>query len=352
VWTPLGAEFNAILLPIIAGVAAALAAVLVPVLLAALTLWLVTQGAGLMTGGSSAPVPALLWKAAIIVAVGTLATTVAFTTGPLFQAWDGIRGEIATAFATASGGLVNAATPWAALDALGLELETALMQIRAEAAKVSSFYELPEYLTYLAAWVILGISGGVLQLVAGWLVMLSSLLGAFAIGLAPLFIAAAAFQASRQYFINWLTFLLSIATLSGVAMFCLAVSIRLSVWAFARAATFSATFTGSAADFLGVVLLLAVVQLLLAVLVFQGPSIASQMLGAAGIGQGGGLIQTAMLLSKISRGGAAAAPSAPSVGSITAPSGAYRGGLAAGAATRHVYQQVAARMGARASTRS
>lgn len=350
-WTALGAEFNAILVPIIAGVAAVLAAALAPVLLASLTLWLITQGAGLLTGGSSQPVPTIAWRAAIIVSVGALATAAAFTTGPVFQAWDGIRGQIATAYATASGGAVDPTTPWSAIDAMAARLEDALRQMREEAAS-KSFYEITEYLTLMLGWFILGVCGGLLQLVCGWLVMLTTLLGAFAIGLAPLFIAAAAYQATRSYFMNWLTFLLSVAAMSGVAMFCMAVSIRLTNWIFGRVASFGPTLFASAADFLGVVLTLAVMHILMAVLVFQGPSLTSQMLGAAGIGQGGSLLQTAALLTRITRSSAPAASSAPSVGRITGASSAYRGGHAAGAATRHVYQQVAARMSARASTRS
>jgi type IV secretory pathway VirB6-like protein len=349
-WTALGAQFDSILLPLIAGVAGVLAAALVPLLLAALTLWIVTQTVGIMTGSSSASWPSLVWNAAIVVAVGGLATTVAFTTGPLYDAWDGVRGEIASAFATASGGLVSAASPWDAIDAMAAAQETALQQIRNAMAN-KSFYELPEIITLMTGWFILGLGGGLLQIVSGWLVMLTSFLGAFAIALAPLFLAAAAHRASRTYFVNWLTFLLSIALMSGVAMFCLAVSIRLTSWVFLRVGAFGPNLLSTPADFLSVVTTLAIIHALMAVLVFQGPSIAGQMLGAAGIGQGGSLMQTMLLLSRTAGRGAAAAPSGPApAGRIAGAPSAYASGRAAGVAARYAYQQVASRMSARAST--
>lgn len=349
-WTALGAQFDAILLPIIAGVASALAAALVPLLLAALTLWVITQTVGIMTGSSSASWPSLVWNAAIVVSVGALATTVAFTTGPLFQAWDGVRGEVASAFATASGGVVNATSPWGAIDAMATGQESALQQIRTEMAN-KSFYELPEILTLLAGWFILGLGGGLLQIVSGWLVMLTTFLGSFAIALAPLFLAAAAHRASRSYFVNWLTFLLSVALMSGVAMFCLSVSIRLTDWVFVRVGNFGPNLLSTPADFLSVVTTLAIIHALMAVMVFQGPSIAGQMLGAAGIGQGGSLMQTMLLLSRTAGRGASAAPAtgpAPA-GRIAGTPSAYVSGRAAGVAARYAYQQVASRMSARAS---
>lgn len=347
-WAALGTAFNNLLNPIVAAVATGLAVALVPLLLAFLTTWLIWQGMQLMTGGSSASVPDLVRRAAILIAIGITATSAAFITGPLLDAWNGVRGEVAASFAGASPVPVNPNNPWTALDSMAVQLNDALNEIRARAGRLG-WTEIPEYLSYFAAFLLLMICGGLLQLVAGWLVMLSTFLGAFGIALAPLFILAAAFQVSRQFFMNWVSYLLNVALLSGVAMFAIAISLGLVNWVFQRIAdpAMGGLF-GAAVDFFLIVGFLAVVHVMLAVMVYQGPAITAQMIGAAGFGQGGGLAQTVLLLSRMggARGGAGASagPVPGQVGTASQPSAAYRAGQAAGEAGRFVYQRVAARM--------
>jgi len=345
-WGALGTQFNNLLNPIAAAVASALAAALVPLIAVFLTTWLIWQGIQLMTGGSSASVPDIVRRAALIIAVGVTATSVAFITGPLLDAWQGVRGEIAASFAAASIVPVNPANPWTALDAMAVQLDDSLGVLRAAAGRLK-WTEVPEYLSLFAAFLLLLICGGVLQLVAGWLVMLSTFLGAFGVALAPLFILAAAFQVTRQFFMNWLSFLLNVALLSGVAMFAIAVSLGLVNWVFIRIGAMGGLLVATA-DFFRIVGFLAIVHVMLAVMVYQGPAITAQMIGAAGIGQGGGLAQTVLLLSRMggARGGAGAAagPVPGQVGAASQPSAAYRAGQAAGQAGRFVYQRVAARM--------
>jgi hypothetical protein len=132
-WGQLGIQFNSLINPIVAAVAAALAAALIPLLVVCLTIWLVWQGILLMTGGSSASVPDLVRRAAIIIAIGATATSAAFITGPLLDAWQGIRGEVAASFAAASAVPVNAANPWTALDAMAVQLNVSLTEIRTRA---------------------------------------------------------------------------------------------------------------------------------------------------------------------------------------------------------------------------
>ena len=346
-WGQLGIAFNDLLDPIVAAVAAALAAALVPLLAVLLTTWLIWQGMQLMTGGSSASVPDLVRRAAILIAIGITATSAAFITGPLLDAWNGVRGEVAASFAAASAVPVNPNNPWTAVDAMAVQLNESLNEIRTRASRLG-WSEIPEYLSYFAAFLLLMICGGLLQLVAGWLVMLSTFLGAFGIALAPLFILAAAFQVSRQFFMNWVSYLLNVALLSGVAMFAIAISLGLVNWVFQRVAALPGGLLDSTADFFLIVGFLAVVHVMLAVMVYQGPAITAQMLGAAGFGQGGGLAQTVLMLSRLggARGGAAASagPVPGQVGAASQPSAAYRAGQAAGQAGRFVYQRVAARM--------
>jgi hypothetical protein len=344
-WGQLGAQFNALLNPIVASVAGSLGGAIGILIVVFLTTWLVWQGIVLMTDGGGSSAPDVVRRAAIIIAVGTTATATSFITGPVLDAWDGVRGQIAAAFAAGSPIPVDPANPWSALDALSVQLNDALTTIRTRAATLG-WTEMLEYLSYFAAFLLLMICGGLLQLIAGWLIMLSTFLGAFGIALAPLFILAAAFQISRQFFMNWVSFLLSAALLSSVAMFAIAVSLGLVNWLFARVNGAFGGLFGATADFFLIVGFIAVVHVMLAVMIYQGPAIAGQMLGAAGFGQGGGLAQTVLLLSRMggARGGAGA-PSAPiQVGTVAQPSAAYRAGQAAGQTGRFVYQRVAARM--------
>jgi type IV secretory pathway VirB6-like protein len=240
---------------------------------------------------------------------------------------------------------VSPANPWTALDAMAVQLNDSLTEIRTRAGLLG-WTEIPEYLSYFAAFLILMACGGILQLVSGWLVMLSTFLGAFGIALAPLFILAAAFQVSRQFFMNWVSYMLNVALLSGVAMFAIAVSLGLVNWVFLRVSSMPGGLLDNTTDFFLIVGFLAVVHVMLAVMVYQGPAITAQMMGASGFGQGGGLAQTVLLLSRMggSRGSAASAALPSPVGAVSAPSAAYRAGQATGQAGRYVYQRVASRM--------
>lgn len=342
-WTGLGLQLDGILNPVVAAVAAALAAALVPLLAVWLTTWLIAEGTRLMTGGSSASVPDLARRAAFVIAIGLTATSAAFISGTLLDAWRGVRGQVAGAFAAAiPGGIADPSNAWAVLDTMGTRLDDVLMQLRQRASTLS-WYELPEYLSLFSAYLILGLAGGLLQLVAGWLIMLSTFLGAFAIGLAPVFIIAAAFAFSRQWFMNWLTYVLNVAVLSAVAMFAIAVSLAMSSWAVARVGAMPGGLFGAAADYFGIVLMLSTVHVLLAVMVYQGPSITGQLLGAAGVGQGGGMLQTLLLLGRmggISRAVSARSAAPSTAGSVSAPSAGYRAGRTLG----YAYQRVAAQL--------
>ncbi len=344
-WNQFGAQLDGVLNPVVAAVAGWLAAALGGLLLVWLTTWIVINGIRVVTDGSSSSIIDLVRRAAFIIAIGATATSVPFISGPLLDGWRGVRGEVAGAFAAAvPGAPANPSDAWVVLDAMSAQLDRVLVELRMRASRLS-FVELPEYLSLLTAYLMVGICGGLLQLVAGWLVMLSTFLGVFAVALAPLFIIAAAFEFSRQWFMNWVTYLLNVAVLTSVAMFAIAVSLALSSWTITRVVGMGGGgLFGAAADYFGIVLMLSAAHVLLAVMVYQGPSITAQMLGAAGVGQGGGMLQTVLLLSRMGRIERAVRPTSPAgaaaAGAVSQPTAGYRAGRNAA----HAYQRVAAQM--------
>lgn len=342
-WGEIGNQINGVVGTVFAAVAAALAGYLLPLAGTLFTLYLIVLGARMATGQES-ELPAAVWRTAWVGVVIGLATSAGFVAGPVFDLFDSLRGGIASAFVVGGGaGGVSPTDPWSAIDQFAAAAYDSMERLRTRAAGLN-WYELPEYLNLAAAYLLVAISTGVLQLVSAFLVGLGTFLGAFGLAVAPLFIFALAWQPTRSFFMSWLGFMFNVALLSGVSMFSLAISIRLSVW-FSNHIEAGGGILEGPVDFMAVALMWAVVHSFLAVIVYQGPAIAAQLTGGAGFAQGGGLVYSISRFTR-SRDGSSASQSS-GVGTVTQPSrlrmASEAAGRSAGQATRYVYERIASR---------
>ncbi len=341
-WGEIGNQLNGIVGSVFTAVAASLAGYLAALIAAIYTLYFVVVGARAATG-QEPDLPAMVWRISWVLVVGALATSASFVAGPAFEVFDSVRGGIASAFVSggAIGAEVNPSDPWTAIDNFAQSAYASMEELRVKASSLN-FYELPEYLNLMLAYVLIGISTGVLQLISAFLVGLGTFLGAFGLAIAPLPILALAFAPTRSYFMSWLSFMFNVAMLSGVSMFSLAISIKLSHWFADHIADKGGILEGPT-DFLMVALMWSFVHMFLAVLVYQGPSITAQLTGGAAFGQGGGLVHSVMRHFTRQQNNSGAATG---VGTVSRPSrlraASEAAGYAAGRATSYVYQRIAA----------
>lgn len=340
-WGEIGNQLNGVVGSVFTAVAAALAGYLAALIAVIYTLYFIVVGARAVTG-QEPDLPAMAWRISWVLVIGALATSASFVAGPAFEVFDSVRGGIASAFVAGGAAVgVPPSDPWTAIDNFAQAAYASMEELRVKASSLN-FYELPEYLNLMLAYVLIAISTGVLQLVSAFLVGLGTFLGAFGLSIAPLPILALAFAPTRSYFMSWLSFMFNVALLSGVSMFSLAISIKLSRWFADHIADRGGILEGPT-DFLMIALMWSFVHMFLAVMVYQGPSITAQLTGGGAFAQGGGLVHSVMR--HFSRN-----PSSPGaalgVGTVSNPSrlraASEAAGRAAGRATGYVYQRVAA----------
>ncbi|HOM12851.1 MAG TPA: type IV secretion system protein, partial [Rubrivivax sp.] len=133
---------------------------------------------------------------------------------------------------------------------------------------------------------------------------------AFVIAVGPLFLLCLAWRPTQRFFDSWLSMVLNAVVLTWFAFFALGLS------AFMGASMFKAIqdgggFLGANFNVLGEAVRYCVLMVLMAIICFQAPSLASALTGGAAIQQGIQMLQNALMVAGLrsvamSRGSAAA----------------------------------------------
>ena len=188
--------------------------------------------------------------------------------------------------------------------------------------------------------------------------LLGKLILTFALAIGPLAILCLLFKPTARFFDSWLSFVLSAVILSWFVFFALGMSLYVSdrvVAAIADGSAFVAGVPGSVGALEAAGTYLAV-MCLLAIVLYQAPSLASSLTGGASIQSGAQMVTNSMVAMRAMGGGrsvgggAAAGGSGGSMG--RGGGAAYVAGRAVGSAggavaggARAAYQRVAQRGG-------
>ena len=187
-------------------------------------------------------------------------------------------------------------------------------------------------LDLLLAAAIFSIGNVVFLCIALFVVTLAKLFLTFVIAVGPLFVLCLAWRPTARFFDSWLSMVLNAVVLTWFAFFALGLS------AFMGDAMFKAIQDGG--GFLGATFNVArrepsrycVVMILMAIICFQAPSLASALTGGAAVQQGIQMVQNAMMVA-----GSASALGRPDGTGAAAAGGVIRAGAglpyAAGRAT-------------------
>jgi type IV secretion system protein VirB6 len=205
--------------------------------------------------------------------------------------------------------------------------------------------------------------GTTIFLVLGaFVALLGKLILTFALAIGPLAILCLLFKPTARFFDSWVSFVLSAVVLSWFVFFALGMSLYVSdrvVAAIADGSAFVAGVPGSVGALEAAGTYLAV-MCLLAIVLYQAPSLASSFTGGASIQTGAQMISNAVVASRLGGRAGAAAAASGSGGSMGRGGGAaYVAGRAAGAVgsaggaaasgARAAYQRVAQRGGGSAT---
>ena len=339
--------FNAFFLGYAARVSGDLAVGLVPVALALVTVYVAVYGLAVMRGEATEPVGTFAWKMVKVGAILSFALPGLYYSGNVAAAATGLQDGLATLFVAPRA--VAAATAFGALDLANTAANEQLALLWKDAGMFR--------LDLVLASLLFSLGTTIFLVLGAFVALLGKLILTFALAIGPLAILCLLFKPTARFFDSWLSFVLSAVILSWFVFFALGMSLYVSdrvVAAIADGSAFVAGVPGSVGALEAAGTYLAV-MCLLAIVLYQAPSLASSLTGGASIQSGAQMVTNSMVAMRAMGGGRSAAggSSAGGGGSMGRGGGAAyvagralgsAGGAAAGGA-RAAYQRVAQRGG-------
>lgn len=338
-----GSKFDAILSTYVLGVVSALMTAIAPIALTAMTIWVALYGWAVLRNEVSETVPTFVWKVFKIGVVLAFALQSGFYISNVSDTANALAMGVASTFLPAGVDPSTVSTPYALLDKFNDDASAQVADIMKEAGMFR--------LDLVLAGAIFSV-GSVLFLCIGlFVVTLAKLFLSFVIAIGPLFILCLAWRPTARFFDSWLSMVLNAVVLTWFAFFALGLSTYMGAAMF-KAIADGGGFLGSTFNVLGEATRYCVLMILMAIICFQAPSLASALTGGAAIHQGIQMIQNAMMVSGLrsassSRGASAAAGAG---GVIRAGTGLPHAAGAAAAASGRYASSVASR--SYAATRS
>ena len=344
--------FNAFFLGYAARVSGDLAVGLVPVALALVTVYVAVYGLAVMRGEAIEPVGTFAWKMVKVGAILSFALPGLYYSGNVAAAATGLQDGLATLFVAPGGG--GAATAFGALDLANTAANEQLALLWKDAGMLR--------LDLVVASLLFSLGTTIFLVLGAFVGLLGKLILTFALAIGPLAILGLLFKPTARFFDSWLSFVLSAVVLSWFVFFALGMSLYVSEKV-VRAIAMGGAFVPGAPDAVGALEAASTylaVMCLLAIVLYQAPSLASSLTGGASIQTGAQMISNAVVATRLGGRAGAAAAASGSGGSMGRGGGtAYVAGRAAGAVgsaggaaasgARAAYQRVAQRGGGSAT---
>lgn len=334
----LGVWLTTFLTGYVAAVVGTLAAALTPVALIWLTVYIANYGYAVTRGEASDPFSTFAWKMVKMMFVMAFALSAARFMDVIFSTADGLQDGMAAIFLR--GGRFSASAPatvFGSLDAANDQANLLLVALWGDAGITRLDLVLASILFAL---------GTVIFLVLGaFVALLAKVILAFTMAIGPIAVLCLMFKVTAKFFDAWLSTVMSAVVLSWFVFFALGLSffvaqelLRTMDASRAFAADGTVAALKAAATYL-------VFMLLLAVLLYQSPHLASALTGGASIRTGGtvaaGYAMSRVIGGRSGGGGAGAGAGAAGAGGGSIARGAgpsYAAGRAVAA-----YQRVARR---------
>lgn len=218
---------------------------------------------------------------------------------------NGLALGIATTFLPGDTDPATISTPYVLLD----KFNDAASEQVADIMKEASIFRLD--LALAAA--LFSIGSVAFLCVALFVVTLSKLLMTFVVAVGPLFVLCLAWRPTARFFDSWLSMLLNTVVLTWFVFFALGLSNYVGVRLF-QAIHDGGTFLGGNFNVLGEATRYCVLMILMAIVCFQAPSLASALTGGAAVQHGLQMIQNATMIFSLRSAAAGRAGNAGSQG--------------------------------------
>ena len=318
-----GSQFDDVLNTYVLGVVSTLMTEIAPIALTAMTLWVALYGWAVLRNEVSETLPVFMWKVFKIGLVLAFALQSGFYISNVSDTANALATGVASTFLPAVANPATIATPYAILDAFNDKAGQLVLDLLKDAGIMR--------LDLVFAAVITALGNVIFLCIALFVVTLAKVFLTFVIAIGPLFVLCLAWRPTARFFDSWLSMVLNAVVLTWFAFFALGLSAYMGD-ALVQAIQDQGGFLGPTFNVVGESLKYCVVMILMAIICFQAPSLASALAGGAAVQQGIQMIQNAMMVS-----GLRSASSARSAGAAGAAGGVVRAGAglpyAAGQAT-------------------
>jgi type IV secretion system protein VirB6 len=307
-----GAQFDAVLSTYLLGVATALMTGIAPIALSAMTLWIALYGWAVLRNEVSETLPVFMWKVFKIGLVLAFALQAGFYISNVADTANALAVGVASTFVPAAADPLTVSSPYQLLDTFNDKASVLVTDLLKEAGMTR--------LDLVLAAVVCSIANVVFLCVAMFVVTLAKLILTFVIATGPIFVLCLAWRPTARFFDSWLSMLLNAVVLTWFAFFALGLSVFMGQ-AMVNGVQAGGGFLGPNLNVVGESLKYCVVMVLMAIICFQAPSLASALTGGAAVQQGIQMIQNAMMVS-----GLRSASAARSTGAAAGAGGIVRAG--------------------------
>lgn len=314
----------------VAGVVGTVAAALRPVAVIWLTVYIANYGYAVTRGEASDPFSTFAWKMVKMMFIMALALSAGTFMNVVFTTADGLQDGMATIFlrSGAEYGGSAPATVFGALDAANDQANALLTTLWGDAGMWR--------LDLVVASILFALGTVIFLVLGAFVALLSKVILAFAMAIGPIAILTLMFRVSAKFFDAWLSTAMSAVVLSWFVFFALGLSFYVVQQLLATMTASGAFTAGGAVNALKGAATYLVFMLLLAILLYQAPHLASALTGGASIRTGGavaaGYAVSRMIGGRNSDGSAGGGAAGAGGGSVARGAGpAYAAGRAAAA---------------------
>lgn len=286
-FTWMGAQFDSVLNAYVLGVVVKLMTGLTPIALSAMTLWIGLYGWAVLRHEVPETVPNFLWKVFKIGIVLALALQSGVYVANIADTANALATGVAATFLPSTASAATVSTPYAILDAFNDKASQLVVDLMKEAGITR--------LDLVLAAVVTALGNVVFPCIALFVVTLAKVLLTFVIAVGPLFVLALAWKPTARFFDSWLSLLLNAVVLAWFAFFALGLSAHMGD-ALVQAIQAQGGLAGPTFNAVAESLKYCVVMILMAVICFQAPSLASALTGGTAMQQGLQMVQNARML--------------------------------------------------------
>lgn len=293
-FTWLGTKITVIMSTYVVGVVSTLMASIAPIALSALTVWVLLYGWAVLRNEVPEPLNGFVWRVTKIGLVLAFSLQSAVYMPNVADTANGLATGVASTFLPAGSPTSTISSPYQLLDAFNDSASTQVSDLMKEAGITR--------LDLLLAASIFSIGSVAFLCIAVFVVTLSTVFLNFVLAVGPVFMLCLAWKPTQRFFDSWLSMLLNSVVLTWFAFFALGLSTFLGDQMFA-AIQAGGGFLGATLNVLGEATRYCVLMIVMAIICFQAPSLASALTGGAALQQGVQMMQNALMVAGLRAAG-------------------------------------------------